>query len=176
MPSRFSCCVIVYQIFLLKNQHNAEVENHCHGIERSFPGHFPAKIGSAHCHEYDMLPCHFTRSIQMYHMYGSSHEKKTKMSRINLQRAITLKELALMAYLSIINVHLVDINVFANFYAIPSLPFQDIEKPKRHGRMDGQTTLYPPLRPLTQNTVCRGIIINNEMSWGSLKAVKRQLN
>ena len=32
--------------------------------------------------------------------------------------------------LSIVNVHLLDINVFAKFYVIPSLPFQDIEKPK----------------------------------------------
>ena len=50
-----------------------------------------------------------------------------------LQRAITVKELAPSPYFSIINVHLVDINVFAKFYEIPSLPFQDIEKPKHHG-------------------------------------------
>ena len=37
-------------------------------------------------------------------------------------------------YFAIINVHLVDINVFAKFYEIPSLPFQDIEKPKRRGQ------------------------------------------
>ena len=47
-----------------------------------------------------------------------------------LQRAITLTELALSPYFSIINVHLVDINVFAKFDEIPSLPVQDIkEKP-----------------------------------------------
>ena len=34
------------------------------------------------------------------------------------------------------NVHLVDINVFAKFYDIPLLPFQGIEKPKRHGWTD----------------------------------------
>ena len=49
-----------------------------------------------------------------------------------LQREITLTELAHSPYFSIINVHLVDINVFAKFYKIPSLPFQDTEKPKRH--------------------------------------------
>ena len=47
-----------------------------------------------------------------------------------------LTELAPSPYFSIINVHLVDINVFAKFYEIPSLPFQDIEKTKRHRRMD----------------------------------------
>ena len=45
---------------------------------------------------------------------------------------ISLKELAPSPYFSIINVH---INVFAKFYEILSLPFQDIEKPpKRHRR------------------------------------------
>ena len=48
-----------------------------------------------------------------------------------LQRAITLTELAPSPYFSSINVHLsvgknvhlVDINGFAKFYEIPSLPF-----------------------------------------------------
>ena len=39
-------------------------------------------------------------------------------------------------YFSIINFHLVDINMFAKFYEILSLPFQDIEKSKRCGRTD----------------------------------------
>ena len=53
------------------------------------------------------------------------------------------------------NVHLVDINVFAKFYEIPSMPFQDIEKPKRRGWMDGQCENSIP-SPLPTNTVCRG--------------------
>ena len=48
-----------------------------------------------------------------------------------LQRAITLTELAPSPYFSTINVHLVDINVFAKSDEIPSLPVQVIkEKPK----------------------------------------------
>ena len=48
-----------------------------------------------------------------------------------LQRAITLTELALALIFSIINVHLVDINLFTKFNEIPSLPVQVIkEKPK----------------------------------------------
>ena len=31
-----------------------------------------------------------------------------------------------------------DINVVVKIYQIPSLPFQDIEKPKRHRRTNGQ--------------------------------------
>ena len=56
-----------------------------------------------------------------------------------LQRAITLTELTPTPYFSIINVHLVNINMFAKFYKIPSLPFQDIQKRKRRGRTDGRT-------------------------------------
>ena len=62
--------------------------------------------------------------------------------------AITLTELAPSPCFSIINVHLVDINVFAKFYEIPPLLFQDIEKPKRrgqtNGQMDNMKTVYPP--------------------------------
>ena len=57
---------------------------------------------------------------------------------LRITGAITLKELVPSPYFSIINVHLVAINVFATFYEIPSLPFQDIEKPKRHGWTNGR--------------------------------------
>ena len=56
-----------------------------------------------------------------------------------MQRAITLTELAPNPYFSTVNVHLVDIDVPAKFHEIPSLPFQDIEKSKRHGRTNGWT-------------------------------------
>ena len=62
-------------------------------------------------------------------------------------------------YFSIINVHLGDINVFAKFYVIPSLPFQDIEKPKRRGQTDGRENSIPP-PPQTQFA---GGIINRGM-------------
>ena len=46
------------------------------------------------------------------------------------------------------------INVFAKFYEIPSLPFQDIEKPKCRGltnaQMDGQCENSIPPTPQTQ--------------------------
>ena len=66
--------------------------------------------------------------------------KNQNVADKDVQRAITLTELAHSPYFSIINVHLLDINVFAKFYEIPSLPFQDIEKPKRRGRTNGRTT------------------------------------
>ena len=51
-----------------------------------------------------------------------------------LQRAITQTQLTPSPYFSIINVHLMDINVFAKSDEIPSLPVQVIkEKPKCRG-------------------------------------------
>ena len=51
-----------------------------------------------------------------------------------LQREITLTELAPSPYFSVINNHLVDINVFAKSDEIPLLPVQVIkEKPKCRG-------------------------------------------
>ena len=57
--------------------------------------------------------------------------------------ATTLKELAPNHYFSIINVHLVDINVFTKFYEIPSMSFKDIVNPKHHGLTDVKTVYSP---------------------------------
>ena len=77
-----------------------------------------------------------------------------------LLRKTQTQELARSHYFSIINVHLVDINMFAKFYEIPSLPFKDIENPKRRertdggidGRMDVKKVYIPP----RTCTVCAG--------------------
>ena len=76
--------------------------------------------------------------------------KNQNVADKELQMATTLKELAPNPYFSIINVHLVDINVFAKFYEIPSMSFKDIVKPKRHGLTDVKTVYTPT------NTVCGG--------------------
>ena len=82
--------------------------------------------------------------IKFHHCLFKILRKKQNVMDKELQRAITVKELAPSTYFSIINVHLVDINVFANvfakFYEILSLPFQGTEKPKRRGLSDGRTT------------------------------------
>ena len=70
-----------------------------------------------------------------------------------LQRAITLTELAPSPYFSIINVQLVDINVFAKFDDIPSFTVQDIkEKPKRRRQTDAQCENSIP--PTNTETSC----------------------
>ena len=54
-----------------------------------------------------------------------------KQNALRITKGNNLTELAPSPYFSIINVHLVNINVFAKFDEIPSLPVQIIkEKPK----------------------------------------------
>ena len=72
----------------------------------------------------------------------------------------SIKELAHSPYFSIITVHIVDINVFAKFYEIPSLPFQDTEKPKRPRCTNGrENSIHPPTTPTpmceTTDFICR---------------------
>ena len=62
-----------------------------------------------------------------------------------LERALTLKELAPIPYFSIINVHLMGINVFAKFYRILLLPFKILKnKNVADRRMDNVKTVSPP--------------------------------
>ena len=69
--------------------------------------------------------------IKFHHCLFKILRKKQSVVDKELQRAITLTELAPSPYFYIINVHLVDINVFAKFDEIPLLPIQVIkEKPK----------------------------------------------
>ena len=77
--------------------------------------------------------------MKFHHCLFKILRKNQNIVDKELQRAITLTEMAPSPYFSIINVHLVDINVFAKFYEIPSLPFQDIEKPKCCRRTVGRT-------------------------------------
>ena len=73
----------------------------------------------------------------------SPHMRYLCTNKIHILRITkgNIIELAPSAYFSIINVCLMDINVFAKFDEIPSLPFQNIkENPKHHRRkkqMDG---------------------------------------
>ena len=72
-----------------------------------------------------------------------------------LQREITLIEMAPSPYIFIISIGPVDMNKYARFDEIPSMTLKDIKETKRYGRTDGRTdnvkTVYPPT-----NTVCGG--------------------
>ena len=58
-------------------------------------------------------------------------------------------------YIFNISIGPVDMNQYARFEEIPSMPLKDIKETKRYGRTDGRTdnvkTVYPPT-----NTVCGG--------------------
>ena len=70
---------------------------------------------------------------------------------------MTLVELAPSPYFSMINVYLEDINVFARFDEIPSLPVENIkEKPKRRRRMDAKMDIWTWKQYTPTNTVCMG--------------------
>ena len=63
------------------------------------------------------------------------HHLCVNKMHLELQRAITLTELAPSPSYSNTNVHLVNINVLAKFVEFPSLPVQDIkEKPNCFGQ------------------------------------------
>ena len=70
------------------------------------------------------------QSLMLFHHCPLKILRKKQMSR----KAITLTEFTPSPYFTIINAHLVDINVFAKPDEIPSLPVQVIkEKPKCRG-------------------------------------------
>ena len=62
-----------------------------------------------------------SQSVMKFHhcLFKILRKNKNVVDK-ELQRAITLTELDPSPYFSTINVHLVDINVYAKFYEIPS--------------------------------------------------------
>ena len=77
-------------------------------------------------------------------------------SHLELQREITLIELAPSPYFVVQSICLVYMNMFARFDENPTMTLQDIKETKRYGRTDARTdnvkTVYP-----TTNEVCGGI-------------------
>ena len=69
-------------------------------------------------------------------------------SHLELQREITLIELAPSPYFFVKSICLVFINMFAKFDEIPAMTLQDIKETKCYGRMHAGTnnmkTVYPP--------------------------------
>ena len=102
--------------------------------------------------------------IKFHHCPFKILRKNQNVADWESQRAIALKELAPSPYFSIINVHLVDINVFAKFYKNSVIAFWRYWKTKTSW-MDRLTMWKqytpPPPRPRTPQTqfaVCEGII------------------
>ena len=87
--------------------------------------------------------------------YNSISIKHYIKSHLELQREITLIELAPSPYFFVYSVCLAYMNMFARFDENPAMTLQVIKKTKRYGQPDGRTdnvkTVYP-----TTNKVCGG--------------------
>ena len=84
--------------------------------------------------------------------YNSISIKSYIKSHLELQREITLVELAPSPYFFVSSICFAYMNMFARFDENPAMTLQDIKETKRYGRtqgrMDAQTdnvkTVYPP--------------------------------
>ena len=80
--------------------------------------------------------------------YNSISIKPYIKSHLELQREITLIELAPSPYFFVYSICLAYINMFARFDENPAMTLQDIKVTKRyrrtHGRTDYVKTVYPP--------------------------------
>ena len=80
--------------------------------------------------------------------YNSISIKLYTKSHLELQREITLIELAPSPYFFVLSICLAYMKMFARFDENPAMTFQDIKKTKRYGRTHRQTdnvkTVYPP--------------------------------
>ena len=84
--------------------------------------------------------------------YNNISIKPYIKSHLELQREITLIELASSPYFFVLSICLAYINMFARFDENPAMTLQDIKETKRYGRTNGCTdartdnvkTVYPP--------------------------------
>ena len=80
--------------------------------------------------------------------YNSISIKPYTKSHLELQREITLIELAPSPYIFVLSICLAYMNMFARFDENPGMTLQDIKETKRYGRTDAHTdnvkTVYPP--------------------------------
>ena len=87
--------------------------------------------------------------------YNSISIKPYIKSHLELQREITLIELAPSPYFFVKSICLAYMNMFARFDENPAMTLHVIKKTKRYGRTDARTdnvkTVYP-----TTNKVCGG--------------------
>ena len=71
--------------------------------------------------------------------YSSISIKPYTKSHLELQREITLIELAPSPYFFVLSICLAYMNMFARFDENPAMALQDIKETKRYGRTDGWT-------------------------------------
>ena len=72
-------------------------------------------------------------------MYGLNKHKALYKSHLELQREITLIEVAPSPYFFVKSISLPYMNIFAKFDENPAITLQVIKKTKRYGRTDART-------------------------------------
>ena len=96
--------------------------------------------------------------------YNNVSIKPYTKSHLELQREITLIELAPSPYFFVLSLCLAYINMFARCDENPAMTLQDIKKTKRYGRTHTRTdnvkTVYPP-----QTKFAGGINMNKPMRY-----------
>ena len=75
--------------------------------------------------------------------YNSISIKHYIKSHLELQREITLIELALSPYFFVSRICLAYMNMFARFDENPAMTLRVIKETKRYGRTDNVKTVYP---------------------------------
>ena len=88
--------------------------------------------------------------------YNSISIKPYTKSHLELQREITLIELAPSPYFFVYSICLAYMNMFARFDENPAMSLQDIKETKRYGRTDGRTDGQRENSIPTTNKVCGG--------------------
>ena len=91
--------------------------------------------------------------------YNSISIKPYIKSHLELQRAITLIELAPCPYFFVQSICLEYLNMFARFDENPAMTLQYIKETKRYGRTHARTHGQRENSIPTTNKVCVGIII-----------------
>ena len=94
--------------------------------------------------------------------YNSISIKHYIKSHLELQREITLKELAPSPYFFVLSFCLAYMNMFARFDENPAMTLRVIKETKRygrtHGRTDGRTDGQRENSIPPTNKVCRGVL------------------
>ena len=112
--------------------------------------------------------------------YNSISIKTYIKSHLELQREITLIELAPSPYFFVLSICLAYINMFARFDENPAMTLQDIEETKRYGRThgartDGQTDGQRENSIPSTNKVCGGYNKHLSQHWRFGSVIKAQV-
>ena len=104
--------------------------------------------------------------------YNSISIKPYTKSHLELQREITLIELAPSPYFFVLSICLAYMNMFARFDENPAMTLQDIKETKRYGRTDARTDGQRENSIPTTNKVCGGY---NKWSFCTPNTLKQRL-